>query len=337
MPRNGTGTYTLPAGNPVVTGSVISSTTHNNTMSDLASEMTNSTDKDGQTVITGTWDYNGNKLILDADGDTSITASTDDIIDIEINSVDAIKLGWQGVTDTGFITVDPAAFTADTTENTHRFALLGSNAITIPTGTTPLVSSVYVVEPNITATGTVTNAVTVYIKDAPTEGASNYAVWIAAGSVKLGSGAAVTTILDEDTMSSDSATALATQQSIKAYADAILTEPVFTDYGETVNIIGSTGGGTQSIDLNLGNVASLTVDTSANTFTFDNPRTTGIACGLTLWVTNGGSQTINWPASVVWPSASAPTLTASGLDKLVFETIDGGTTWSGDLINLDYS
>lgn len=35
-----------------------------------------------------------------------------------------------------------------------------------------------------------------------------------------GSGARVTTILDEDTMSSDSATALATQQSIKAYVDA---------------------------------------------------------------------------------------------------------------------
>lgn len=35
-----------------------------------------------------------------------------------------------------------------------------------------------------------------------------------------GSGAYATTILDEDTMSSDSATALATQQSIKAYVDA---------------------------------------------------------------------------------------------------------------------
>ena len=36
---------------------------------------------------------------------------------------------------------------------------------------------------------------------------------------KIGSGASVTTILDEDDMSSDSATALATQQSIKKYVD----------------------------------------------------------------------------------------------------------------------
>ena len=41
--------------------------------------------------------------------------------------------------------------------------------------------------------------------------------------VKIGSGARVTTILDEDNMSSDSATALATQQSIKAYVDASTT------------------------------------------------------------------------------------------------------------------
>jgi len=41
--------------------------------------------------------------------------------------------------------------------------------------------------------------------------------------VRIGSGATVTTILDEDTMSSNSATALATQQSIKAYVDNSIT------------------------------------------------------------------------------------------------------------------
>ena len=41
--------------------------------------------------------------------------------------------------------------------------------------------------------------------------------------VRIGAGVRVTTILDEDTMSSDSATALATQQSIKAYVDSSIT------------------------------------------------------------------------------------------------------------------
>ena len=41
--------------------------------------------------------------------------------------------------------------------------------------------------------------------------------------IKIGGGATVTTILDEDNMASDSATALATQQSIKAYVDTSIT------------------------------------------------------------------------------------------------------------------
>jgi len=41
--------------------------------------------------------------------------------------------------------------------------------------------------------------------------------------LKVGTGATVTTILDQDNMSSNSATALATQQSIKAYVDAVAT------------------------------------------------------------------------------------------------------------------
>lgn len=53
MARNGTGTYSLPAGNPVVTGSTISSTWANNTLNDLATAMTGSIAKDGQTTPTG--------------------------------------------------------------------------------------------------------------------------------------------------------------------------------------------------------------------------------------------------------------------------------------------
>ncbi len=186
MARDGNGTYSLPAGNPVVTGSVISSTTHNNSMSDLASEMTNSTDKDGQTVITGAWDFNANQIILDADADTSITADTDDIIDIEVEGVDAIKIGWQSVADTGFLTLDPKAFTADATENTSRVHIGSTNAITIPTGTTARAGGFNIEEPNLTATGTITTAYTVRIGGAPTEGGTNnYSLWVDAGAVQF--------------------------------------------------------------------------------------------------------------------------------------------------------
>ncbi len=50
MARNGSGTYNLPAGNPVVTGTTISSTWANTTLSDMASALTGSIASDGQTT-----------------------------------------------------------------------------------------------------------------------------------------------------------------------------------------------------------------------------------------------------------------------------------------------
>jgi hypothetical protein len=63
MSRNGTGTYNLPAGNPVVTGTVISSTWANNTLTDIASALTGSVAADGQTPMVGDLDMNTNKVI----------------------------------------------------------------------------------------------------------------------------------------------------------------------------------------------------------------------------------------------------------------------------------
>jgi hypothetical protein len=48
MPRNSSGNYTLPAGNPVVTGTTITSTWANTTMQDIGSEVTNSLDRQGR-------------------------------------------------------------------------------------------------------------------------------------------------------------------------------------------------------------------------------------------------------------------------------------------------
>ena len=52
MPRNGSGNYNLPSGNPVVTQTLITSTWANVTMADLALAITQSLSRDGQTVPT---------------------------------------------------------------------------------------------------------------------------------------------------------------------------------------------------------------------------------------------------------------------------------------------
>lgn len=48
MPRNASGVYTLPASNPVVSGTLIESTWANDTMADLADDMTDSLDRNGR-------------------------------------------------------------------------------------------------------------------------------------------------------------------------------------------------------------------------------------------------------------------------------------------------
>lgn len=50
MPRNGSGQFNLPAGNPVVPSTVISSTWANNTLSDIGTAITQSIANDGQTT-----------------------------------------------------------------------------------------------------------------------------------------------------------------------------------------------------------------------------------------------------------------------------------------------
>jgi hypothetical protein len=63
MSRNGSGVYNLPAGNPVVTGTSISSTWANTTLADISTALTGSLASDGQTPATGNLDMNSNKII----------------------------------------------------------------------------------------------------------------------------------------------------------------------------------------------------------------------------------------------------------------------------------
>jgi hypothetical protein len=99
-------------------------------------------------------------------------------------------------------------------------------------------------------------------------------------------------------------------------ADQTVSAINLKDYGEITNALGSVTGAT-SIDLTDGNSVTATV-TGAVTWTFSNPTASDELCGFTLKLVDGGSAAQTWPASVDWPAATAPTLTASGTDVLVF-------------------
>jgi len=71
--RDGSGNYSLPVGNPVTTGTSISSSTHNSTMTDIASALTSSLAKDGQTTPSANLPMGGYKHT----GVATATARTD--------------------------------------------------------------------------------------------------------------------------------------------------------------------------------------------------------------------------------------------------------------------
>lgn len=96
----------------------------------------------------------------------------------------------------------------------------------------------------------------------------------------------------------------------------------------------STVSGQTTLDLTAASYFVHTA-TANTTFVFNNPPASGQAQVFVLRLTNGGAFTITWPATVDWPGGIAPTLTASGVDILVFVTDNGGGIYHGQLARKD--
>lgn len=91
--------------------------------------------------------------------------------------------------------------------------------------------------------------------------------------------------------------------------------------------------GSVSLDLAVANYFTMTL-TGATTLTFTNVPTGTFATAMILRIVNGGAL-VTWPASVDWPSATTPTLTAAGTDLVALITDDNGTTWRGMVVGRD--
>jgi hypothetical protein len=130
MSRNGSGTYTLPAGNPVVTGTTISSTWANNTLNDIAATLTDSVAADGQTPMTGDLDLNSNKIVNLALG----TIAGNAVEYTQVTSAVAITGGTINGATIGATTPASGRFT--TLEVTGSGTFTSTGAVKIPVGTT---------------------------------------------------------------------------------------------------------------------------------------------------------------------------------------------------------
>ena len=119
-------------------------------------------------------------------------------------------------------------------------------------------------------------------------------------------------------------------KAVTADANGVVTfeDGISEEYGAVTSSSNST-----TVDLQSGTNFSHTL-TENTTFTFSNPASSGKVSAFTLKLVQDASAsgyTVTWPASVNWPSATAPTLTAtaSAVDYFVFITHDGGTNWYG--------
>ena len=126
-----------------------------------------------------------------------------------------------------------------------------------------------------------------------------------------------------------------TETSTNTVTNKIYEAGVFTN-GYTEETVVANTSTAYTIDLANGSVQYLTL-TGNVTYTFPTP-VAGKSFMLIQKQDATGSRTVTWPASVDWPSATAPTLTSTALkaDKFVFTAIDG-SNWLGSVAGKNYT
>jgi hypothetical protein len=114
MPRNSAGSYVTPSGQPVVAGTVISSTTHNSLVGDLAAEMSDSLSRTGKGGMSaplrtpnGTVGAPTHSFTNDTDTGAYLAGAGD--VRIAAGGVDALAATATGVTVPGTLGVTGAA------------------------------------------------------------------------------------------------------------------------------------------------------------------------------------------------------------------------------------
>jgi hypothetical protein len=121
-------------------------------------------------------------------------------------------------------------------------------------------------------------------------------------------------------------------------ADNELARPLLKDYAEAVTSP-AISSGTLTLNLEQGNVFTVSLNANIATLTISNPPASGRAGSFTLIFTaDGTARAVTWGGAIQWPGGTAPTLTSANgkVDVLTFITTDGGTTWRGFVSGQNY-
>lgn len=168
MARNASGTHSLPAGNPVISGTPVSSSTQNTTMSDISAEITDSLSRSGKGAMTAPLElYDGTVgtpgLSFDSDADCGLYRIGANHIGVAVSGAKVVDVATTGLGVTGTLSAtgvtslaDGAVgtpglnFTSDTDSGMYR---IGANNVGVAVNGAKVLD---VATTGLTVTGTVT-------------------------------------------------------------------------------------------------------------------------------------------------------------------------------------
>ena len=322
MSYNGSGTFNInSAGQPVVSGTVISSTAFNALTADLGTGLSTALTKDGQTTPTANISLGTYKITNLGVG----TAATDAARVSQLQNFSTATLITVAGTDTITGTVSPSltAYTAGQifsfvvgTTNTGAVTLnidgLGAKAVT-RTGAIALVAG-----------GMVTGQVALVEYDGTRFqllDPNAFTDLLISGALTYGGVTLTNAVTGTGKMVLDTTPTIATP---------VLTNPTVTNYVESVVAIGTvTSSSTLALTNGTVQTATLTASTAC-TFTMPT-ATAGKSFVLLLKqaaATGNGTATFT---SVKWGTAGAPTITATAGKMDILTFIADGTNWYGSI------
>lgn len=312
MSYNGSGVFVINStGQPVVSGTVISSTAFNALTADLGTGLSTALTKDGQTTATARIPFaQGISSTLVTDASSTTTGSI-----ITAGGVGIAKALYVGTTSNF---AGAATFGSTITYGgiTLTGAVTGTGKMvldTTPTLVTPILG---------VATATSINKLTV------TAPATSATLTVADGASLVTSGAYSLTLTSTAATNVTLPTTgtLATLAGSETFTNKTLTNPTVTNYVETVVAIGNSGT-SQTLSLTNGTVQTVTMTGNC---TFTMPTATAGKSFILICTQDGtGSRTAVF-TSVKFPGGTAPTLTVTattGVDILTF--VANGTSWFG--------
>jgi hypothetical protein len=341
-----------------------------NVLDDIASTTAELNIVDGDTAATSTTLADADRVVVNDNGTMVQVALTDFEVYFEsaldtlnnvtsassLATVGTITSGtWQGTAVADTYVANDLTISGGTVNS----SVIGGVTPAAGTFTTLTANDQLVVAAGATITGDTTDEITLAVKGVGSQTANLMTVEINDGTDKftiaadgsvviaedltLASGATVTAILDEDNMASDSATSLATQQSIKAYVDAEVGAAALDIAGDTGTDTVTVGTDTLTFDGGA-NITSVATDNQIS-YALD-ADVTGLTSLVVDDLTLNGSSITNGSGNITLSANGGAgdviitgDLTVNGTTTTVNSTVttldDPIMTLGGDTAGLD--